>query len=899
MAATDWGTGRFELRRKASFTALTQGAQRPVATQKDVAGVWDLISSYSGSSKEELKVSIARHLEYTLACTRFSFTADDAYRAASYTTRDRLIEGLNDTSMHFKNQNVKRAYYLSLEFLMGRYFQNALVNLDLEPGFKEAVEDLGYKLEDLYDHEHDPALGNGGLGRLAACFLDSMATTNLPVWGYGIRYTYGIFEQKIVNGRQVEHPDYWLTNHNPWEIARPDVTYAVRFYGECEVFTDPNNKKRTRWVGGEIVEAVAHDSPIPGFDTLNVIGLRLWKAAPPKEFDFNKFNAGDYISAVDERQKAEAISSVLYPNDNTDAGKELRLKQQYFFVCASLQDILRSFVKEKPGRSWSELPDKVAIQLNDTHPAISIPELMRILVDDQEVHWDDAWGIVKKVFNYTNHTVLPEALEKWKVALMRKLLPRHVEIIGEINRRFLDEVTKKWGQSERAWALSIFAGFGDDEVIRMGHLSVIGSNKVNGVAAIHTEIVKKTIFKGFFDWFNDNGQKDKFVNMTNGVTPRRWIHCANRPLSDLLSQTLMSENWLSKLDLLQGLEHHLNNKTLQEKWMAVKLRAKERLASWLEDHCGVKVNPKSLFDIQVKRIHEYKRQQMFCMFMIHRYLAIKDTKATDRPSKFPVPRVCLVGGKAAPGYYDAKTLIKLVNCIAQVVNNDKEVNQYLQVLFMPNYNVTSAQTIIPASDVSEHISTAGTEASGTSNMKFVMNGGRIVGTNDGANVEIREEAGDDTMFVFGCAEHQVEDIRRAAREGHYPVCHELRRCYDAIFAGTFSCNEEDTHSEFTRYFGKLNSNGYGHNGDTYLVAHDFPSYLEAQAKVDREYVNKPKWAELSIKAASKTGKFSTDRTMMEYAKTIWNIEPCACPAPGQQKTPAAPQVAAAKSGKKR
>lgn len=891
----DWDKGRFELRRKGSFTALTEGAQRITPeVAKDGVGLWDLIESYSGNSKEDLKKSIARHLEYTLACTRFNFTADDAYRAASYSTRDRLIEGLNDTSLHFKTKQVKRAYYLSLEFLMGRYFQNALVNLDLEPGFRSAVEEVGYKLEDLYDREHDPALGNGGLGRLAACFLDSMATTNLPVWGYGIRYTYGIFEQKIVDGRQVEHPDYWLTNHNPWEIARPDVTYAVRFYGESQTYTDSSGNERRRWVGGDIVEAVAHDSPIPGYDTMNVIGLRLWKAAPPKEFDFNKFNAGDYLSAVADRQSAEAISSVLYPNDNTDAGKELRLKQQYFFVCASLQDILRSFLKEQPGRTWDELPDQVAVQLNDTHPAIAIPELMRILVDDQELQWDRAWGIVKKVFNYTNHTVLPEALETWKVALMRRLLPRHVEIIEEVNKRFLEEVTAKWGDVEKAWALSIFAGFSeDDKVVRMGHLSVIGSNKVNGVAAIHTEIVKKTIFKGFFDWFNENGHKGKFVNMTNGVTPRRWIHCANRPLSKLISDTLSSDTWLRELSMMEGLKNHMRKPALQESWMKVKLQAKQRLAAWLKERCGVEVNPASLFDIQVKRIHEYKRQQMFCMFMIHRYLEIKSTPANQRAKKFPVPRVCLVGGKAAPGYYDAKTLIKLINNIASVVNGDPDVNRFLQVLFMPNYNVTSAQTIIPASDISEHISTAGTEASGTSNMKFVMNGGRIIGTNDGANVEIREAGGDDTMFVFGCSEDQVDAIRAKAREGEYPICSELSKCYQAIRDGMFNCGEEDTAQELGRYINNLCSNGYGHNGDKYLVAHDFPSYLASQRQVDVEFADKAKWAMLSIKAASSMGRFSTDRTMQEYAQTIWEIKPCECPPPGQREKPAV------KSGKKK
>ncbi|CDJ59825.1 glycogen phosphorylase family protein, putative, partial [Eimeria maxima] len=596
------------------------------------------------------------------------------------------------------------------------------------------------------------------VGRLAACFLDSMATLNLPCWGYGIRYTYGIFEQKIVNGRQVEYPDYWLTLANPWEIERPDCTYAVRIYGSVKEYRDPQNgRMRSKWVGGEIVQAMAYDTPIPGFDTYNTINLRLWKACPSKEFDFHLFDVGRYLESVRERQNAESISAVLYPNDNTQEGRELRLKQQYFFCCATIQDVLRRF-KKAPGRDWKQLPDKIQCQLNDTHPTIAIPELMRILLDVEGLDWDTAWELTRKCFNYTNHTVLPEALEKWSADLIAKLLPRHLLIINEINFRFLNEARQVFGDDwQKIGRMSIYEE-GQEKRIRMANLAVIGGNHVNGVAIIHSELVRKKLFPEFDEFYTKKGIKDKFLNVTNGVTPRRWIYCANRGLANLFSNWLGSDSWLKELDMINGLMNHIDNPSFLSEWAAVKKENKKRLALWVQQRCNIQLDVDNmLFDIQVKRIHEYKRQLLNIIYIIHRYLTIKRMQPAERVNI--QPRASLIGGKAAPGYYTAKTIIKLANSVAQVVNNDPDVDKYLKVVFLPNYNVSNAQVIIPASDISQHISTAGTEASGTSNMKFVMNGGIILGTLDGANIEIREEGGDDTMFIFGAKEHEVDAIR--------------------------------------------------------------------------------------------------------------------------------------------
>eukprot|EP01069_Polyplicarium_translucidae_P001268 Polyplicarium_translucidae@DN1605_c0_g1_i2.p1 len=709
-----------------------------------------------------------------------------------------------------------------------------------------------------------------------------MATLNYPCWGYGIRYTYGIFEQKLLNGRQVEFPDYWLVQDNPWEIARNDIAYAVRFFGEVREYHDADlNKRRLKWVGGEIVQAMAYDNPIPGFDTYNTINLRLWKAAPSKEFDFYSFNEGEYLTAIHDRQRAEAISAVLYPNDNTLRGKELRLKQQYFFVCATLQDVLRRF-KKKAGRKWEDLPKKVAMQLNDTHPAIVVPELMRILMDFETLEWDAAWAITREVFNYTNHTVLPEALERWPADLIGRLLPRHLLIINEINHKFLEDVRQMWGEDwDKISNMSIYQE-GEIKMIRMANLAVVGSKHVNGVAAIHTGIVKNDLFKNFHDYYTAKGQKNKFLNVTNGVTPRRWIHCANRQLSTLISEWLGSDAWLKELHMAEGLSNHADDPVMHDDWMDVKKQNKARLAKWIEYNCGVHVDHETmLFDVQVKRIHEYKRQLMNCFYIIHRYLWLKSMSPEER--KETQPRACLIGGKAAPGYATAKSIIKFCSSIGAVINGDVDVSPFLKVVFLPNYNVSSAQIIIPASDLSQHISTAGMEASGTSNMKFVMNGGLIVGTLDGANVEIREECGEDTFFLFGAREDQVKGLRAELAEGNVRMDDRLKEVFQWIRGGHLARGDAIAQAEFEGLANRVCNNGGGHVGDFYLIIHDFPDYCRAQEEADAAYKNQAKWARLSILAASRMGKFTTDRTIREYAKNIWDIEPAEKPSPDYDK----------------
>merc|ERR1719387_1469503 len=752
-----------------------------------------MMQSYKPNTVESVQKDVVSNVEYMLACTRFNFTKEDAYRAAAYAVRDRLIESFNDTNAFYAEQDVKRGYYLSAEYLLGRAFQNALVNLDIEPVFKEALMDLGFELEELYGGEADPGLGNGGLGRLAACFLDSMATLSLPCWGYGIRYSYGIFQQSIVDGRQVEYPDYWLTQAAcPWEIPRPDITYPIRFGGHVEEYRNDAGHNRHRWVGGEIIQAMAYDNPIPGFDTFNTNNLRLWRACPSKEFDFEAFNQSNYSDAVDSRRRAEDLSAVLYPNDETPEGKELRLRQQYFFVSASLQDLLREFIK-RPGFRWSELPDKVAVQMNDTHPTIAVAEMMRLLVDVQGVAWDEAWDLTRRSCNYTNHTVMPEALEKWSVEMMEKLLPRHVQIIGEINRRWLEQLRARWADGPKVWGLSIFEE-GEEKKIRMGNLAIVAANKINGVAAIHTEIVKKETFADFYQWCCETGQGDKFVNMTNGVTPRRWVHVANPELSAIFTRYLGSQGWLSDMTKLKGMLRYKEDPKLHREWMAMKLGFKQKLAKWVKDRIGLDLDTDALFDIHVKRMHEYKRQLMNILYVIHRYHELKRMSPAARAAS--QKRVTLIGGKAAAAYRTAKIIIKLIGNVSQVINNDRDTSPYLKVAFLSNYCVTAAQVIIPASDISMHISTAGTEASGTSNMKFVMNGGLIVGTMDGANVEIREECGTDTMFIFGALEHEVPAIKARAKTGHYPIDGRLQAVFRSIREGEFSLNDAVAQQEF-------------------------------------------------------------------------------------------------------
>ncbi|KAL2916158.1 Non-essential glycogen phosphorylase [Polyrhizophydium stewartii] len=740
-----------------------------------------------------------------------------AYQAVALSVRDRLIDRWNATQQFHSSKDPKRVYYLSLEFLIGRTLDNALLNLGLKGLYKRSIGEIGFNVEDLVGEEYDAALGNGG--------LDSLATLDYPAWGYGIRYTYGIFQQRIVDGYQTEYPDYWLSFGNPWEIQRLDVAYDIRFRGYVNKYTDAEGSPRFSWEGGEKVIAIAYDYPIPGYGTKNTINIRLWSSKPTTEFDFASFNEGNYDKSVEEQKGAENITSVLYPNDNHMVGKILRLKQQYFFVSATLQDIIRRF--KKSSRPWSEFSDQVAIQLNDTHPTLGIVELQRILVDEEHLSWDEAWDIVTKTYSYTNHTVLPEALEKWAVPLVSDLLPRHMMIIFDINLFFLQKVEKLYpGDRDRLRRMSIIEE-GHPQYVRMAFLAVVGSHCVNGVAALHSELVKTQLFQDFVELFG----AQKFTNVTNGVTPRRWLHQANPLLSTLISEKLGGNSWL-----------------------------RGRLAEYISSACGISVSPDALFDVQCKRLHEYKRQFLNILAVIHRYETLKAMSPEDLAKQ--VPHVVIFSGKSAPGYYIAKMIIKLINNVAKVVNMDEKTAEHLKVVFIPNYNVSLAEIIIPASDISQHISTAGTEASGTSNMKFVLNGGLIVGTVDGANIEIGEETGDDNIFLFGTLAHEVEDIRHqqtySNRSSRDP---KLEAVIDSIHAGHYG--------DAIIFEPLLNTL----NNDYYLLHKDFAAYLETMDKVDECFKDKSSWAKKSIHAAASMGKFSSDRSIKEYANRIWGVKP--------------------------
>ena len=806
---------------------------------------------------DDLESRFINHVETTLA--RSMYNCDDlaAYQALSNSLRDKLILQWNKTQQLYTIKDTKRLYYLSLEFLMGRALDNAMINLDAKEICKKSVDELGFNLEDIIQVEPDAGLGNGGLGRLAACFIDSLTTGNYPGWGYGLRYNYGIFAQKIINGYQVESPDYWLKFGNPWEIPRLEIQIPVDFYGAVNTVVDEKTgKTKKQWSGGERVLAVAYDFPIPGFKTQNVNNLRLWSSQPTTEFDFQKFNEGDYNDSVAQQQRAESITAVLYPNDNFYQGKELRLKQQYFWVAASLHDIVRRFMKTK--KPWEEFPDYVAIQLNDTHPTLAIVELQRILIDIEGLDWDRAWDVVTKTFGYTNHTVMQEALEKWPVDLIGNLLPRHLEIIYDINLFFLKKVEKLFPKDRDLLSRVSIVEESTPKNIRMAHLAIIGSHRVNGVAELHSELIKTTIFKDFVKVYGEQ----KFTNVTNGVTFRRWLKQANPSLTQLITDKLGSEDFLTKPVLLKQLEAFLDDHEFLKKWDEVKLGNKARLAKLIKTLTNIDVNPNTLFDIQVKRIHEYKRQQMNIYGIIWRYLQIKATPKEERAEKW-LPKVCIIGGKAAPGYYAAKNIIKLVNSVGDVVNNDSDIGDLLKVVFIPDYNVSKAEIICPASDISEHISTAGTEASGTSNMKFVLNGGLIIGTVDGANVEITREIGEDQIFLFGNLSEDVEDLRYDHQLGRIEIPDALQLVFTELEKGTFG--------DFEEYKNLVEAVRV--HGDYYLVADDFESYLEAQRTIDIEFKDHENWVKKGVKSVANMGFFSSDRCIEEYADNIWNIEP--------------------------
>ena len=802
---------------------------------------------------EAIRESMSAHLTYSISKYTTLATTRDWYEIAARTARDRMVERWMSTMQTYYGTDPKRVYYLSLEFLVGRTFSNAVLNLGLREEFKKALYELGQNIEEINEVEFDAGLGNGGLGRLAACFLDSMATLELPCYGYGIRYEYGMFHQKIEDGQQVEHPDNWLRYGNPWEFPRPEVLYPVKFYGRVVEFRHEDGTMRHHWVDAEEIMAMAYDTPVPGYGGKTVNNMRLWSAKSSRDFDLRYFNQGDYIQAVADKNASENLSKVLYPNDSTEMGKELRLKQQYFFVSASLQDILYRYKKHH--ETWDELPDKVAIQLNDTHPAISIPEMMRILVDLNGLDWEHAWDLTTRTFSYTNHTLMPEALETWKVSLFENVLPRHLEIIYEINFHFLRKVMHSFpGDTDLLRRMSIIGEDGEKR-IRMAHLAIVGSHTVNGVAALHTELMKSTIFSDF-----DRLSPGKILNMTNGITPRRWLNQANPQLAALITSRI-GDGWVSDLDQLQKLRKLAKDAGFRKEFAAVKRANKLRLAEVIKRELNITVNPDSLFDIQIKRIHEYKRQLLNVLHIVTLYNRIRlGTHANI------VPRTIIIGGKAAPGYVMAKRIIRLINNIAEIINHDPAVGDRLKVLFFPNYNVSNAELIIPAADLSEQISTAGTEASGTGNMKLSLNGALTIGTLDGANIEIMEEVGADNFFLFGLTTEEVTDLRNKGYHSwdYYHANGELKQVLDMIGAGYFSPDEPDRFQPIVEALLKYN--------DYYLLLADYASYVACHDRVGALYSKPDEWIEKAILNVAGMGKFSSDRTIRQYAEQIWRVK---------------------------
>ena len=808
-----------------------------------------------GMSMEAIRNAVANHLTYSISKYPVSATDRDWFEAAAFTVRDRLVERWMETMHRYYQADAKRIYYLSLEFLVGRAFSNAMLNLDIHEECKKALYDLGQRMEALAEVEFDAGLGNGGLGRLAACFLDSMATLGLPCYGYGIRYEYGMFRQGIENGCQVEHPDNWLRYGNPWEFPRPEVIYPVKFYGRVvEYRHDNKGETRYHWVDTDEVMAMAFDTPVPGYGGDTVNNMRLWSAKSSRDFDLKYFNQGNYIQAVADKNESENLSKVLYPDDSTEMGRELRLKQQYFFVSASLQDILYRY--HKLHESWDGLPDHVAIQLNDTHPAISVAEMMRLLVDIHHQPWDYAWSLTTRIFSYTNHTLMPEALETWPVALFESILPRHLQIIYEINHRFLQEVMHRFpGDCDLLRRMSII-NEDHGRRIRMAHLAIVGSHTVNGVAALHTELMKSTIFADF-----NRLSPGKIINMTNGVTPRRWLNQANPGLAGLITSRI-GKSWVADLDQLKKLKKFAEDKTFRDEFRSIKRINKDRLAGMIRRQLQIEINPDSLFDIQIKRIHEYKRQLLNVLHVITLYNRIRLGTHPDI-----VPRTVIFAGKAAPGYAMAKRIIRLINNVADIVNHDPQVGDKLKVVFIPNYDVSNAERIVPAADISEQISTAGTEASGTGNMKLALNGALTIGTLDGANVEIMEEVGKDNIFIFGLTTPEVEDLRRQGYNpwDYYHGNDELKLVLDMIGSGYFSPDEPQRFQPIVETL--LDK------GDHYLLLADYASYVACQDRVRDLYRKPDEWARQAILNVAGMGKFSSDRTIRQYAEQIWHVAP--------------------------
>ncbi len=807
-----------------------------------------------GMDADSIRLSIASHLTYSIVKDLRTVTSRDWYNALALSVRDRMAERWMATHRTYYQQDVKRVYYLSLEFLTGRLLTNSMINLGIYNECKKAMEDIGLNLETIAEMEWDPALGNGGLGRLAACFLDSMASLGLPGYGYGIRYEFGMFSQRIRDGYQREHPDNWLRNGNPWEYARPEVLYPVHFGGKVIQFTADNGKPSFHWQAAEDVMAMAYDIPVPGYQRDTVNNLRLWAAKASRDFNLGYFNEGNYIQAVEEKNRSENLSKVLYPDDTTQMGRELRLRQEYFFVSASLQDILRRFLHHHD--DITKLPTYVAVQLNDTHPALAIPELMRILLDHHHLEWEAAWEVTVSVFSYTNHTLLPEALESWPVALLSALLPRHMQIIFEINQRFLNDVAHRFPGDINMMRRMSLIGEESEKHVRMGNLAVIGSHKVNGVAELHTHLMKTTIFADFDRLF-----PTRIINKTNGITPRRWLNEANPRLARLITSRI-GDAWVADLRKLKELIPFTEDPIFRRAFRQVKHDNKTRLAQYIQDTQGIEINPESLFDVQVKRIHEYKRQLLNVLHVITHYNRLCANAETEM-----TPRVVIFAGKAAPGYAMAKLVIKLIHNVADLVNHDLRIGYKLKVVFLPNYDVSTALRIIPSADLSEQISTAGTEASGTGNMKLALNGALTIGTLDGANIELRQEVGEENFFLFGLTAEQVAALRHQGYNpwSYYHANAELKQALDMIASGYFSSSQPNLFKPIV--------DALTHGGDRFMLLADYADYVRCQNETDSVFRNQEEWTRRAILNVANMGKFSSDRTIAEYAQEIWRITP--------------------------
>ncbi|MES2830446.1 MAG: glycogen/starch/alpha-glucan phosphorylase [Pseudomonadota bacterium] len=805
------------------------------------------------SDVASLKRSISNKLLFAIGKNPVTATARDWLQAAELAVRDRLVERWQKTTRAYNDQCAKRVYYLSMEFLIGRTFTNAALTLGIHAELKSALDELGVDIDEIAGFEPDAALGNGGLGRLAACFLDSMATLSISGMGYGIRYDYGMFKQQIVDGYQIEGPDYWLTGGNPWEFPRPEVQYRVQFGGHCEQSGDAADGK-ARWISTEDVLAMAYDTIIPGYATQATNTLRLWSARATTEINLSEFNKGDYFRAVEQKNHSENVSRVLYPDDSTLSGRELRLRQEYFFVSASMQDLMQRHLK-KYG-TFDNLPDCVAVHLNDTHPVLAIPELLRILIDEHGVAWMRAWPLVQRIFSYTNHTLMQEALETWPIDMLGRVLPRHLEIVFRINETFLASVAQKFGHDSDLMRRISLIDEGGERRVRMAYLAVVASHKINGVSKLHSELMKESIFGDFARVF-----PERFNNKTNGITPRRWLSQANPSLSAVIDARI-GKQWRRQLDQLAALRPLAEDAELITSFTASKRQNKIRLAQWVQANLNIALNPDTLFDVQIKRIHEYKRQLLNVLHVVTRYQRI-----LANPDLAWVPRTVIFGGKAASAYHTAKTIIKLINDVATTVNNDARIGDRLKVVFVPNYSVSLAELIIPAADLSEQISLAGTEASGTGNMKFALNGALTIGTLDGANIEILEQVGPENIFIFGNTTPQVDQIRA---QGYVPAelyqhNSQLRQVLDQIKDGGFSANEPD------RYHAIFDA--LVHNGDHYQLLADYDAYITAQDAVDVAYQNQHEWQKKAIRNVAGMGVFSSDRTIADYAQEIWHAQP--------------------------